>query len=128
MLFKPAILEKNKTGKKIMKLDLYDKEILLSAEKINVGFAVESELNKLKTKDNVTASQMKVFMKGDQRFLCDMVTKLFEQNPLGSSVSVISTMFDPNILLNASKEKLTPCLKKLLKHLLELNIPSTHYH
>ena len=34
-------------------------------------------------------------------------------------------MFDPNILLNASKEKLTPCLKNLLKHLLELNILST---
>ena len=34
-------------------------------------------------------------------------------------------MFDPNILLNASKEKLTPCLKKLLKHLLELSIVST---
>ena len=66
-----------------MKLDLYDKEILLSAEKINVGFAVESELNKLETKDNVTASQMKVFMKEDQRFLCAMVTKLFEQSPLG---------------------------------------------
>ena len=30
-------------------------------------------------------------------------------------------MFDPNILLNASKEKLTPCLKNLPKHLLELN-------
>ena len=84
MLFKPAILEKSKTGKKIMKLDLYDKEILLSAEKINAGFAVESELNNLKTKDNVTASQMKVFMKGDQRLLCAMVTKLFEQSLLGS--------------------------------------------
>ena len=34
-------------------------------------------------------------------------------------------MFDPNILLNASKEKLTPCLKNLLKHLLDLNIVST---
>ena len=32
----------------MMKLDLYDKEILLSAEKINVGFPVESELNDLK--------------------------------------------------------------------------------
>ena len=34
----------------MMKLDLYDKEILLSAEKINLGFAVESELNDLKRK------------------------------------------------------------------------------
>ena len=34
-------------------------------------------------------------------------------------------MFDPNILLNASKEKLTSCLKNLLKHFLDLNIVST---
>ena len=34
-------------------------------------------------------------------------------------------MFDPNILLNASKEKVTPWLKKILKHLLELNMLST---
>ena len=45
---KPAILEKNKTGKKMINLDLYDTEILLSAEKVNVGFPVESELNDLK--------------------------------------------------------------------------------
>ena len=69
LFVKPAILEKNKTGKKMMKLDLYDKEILLSADKINVGFAVESELNDLKEKD-VTASHIKVFMKGVLRFLC----------------------------------------------------------
>ena len=45
LFVKPTIHEKNKTGKKMMKLDLCDKEILLSAEKINAGFAVESELN-----------------------------------------------------------------------------------
>ena len=33
LFVKPTILEKNKTGKKMMKLDLYDKEILLGAEK-----------------------------------------------------------------------------------------------
>ena len=48
LFVKPAILEKYKTGKKMMNLDLYDTEILLSAEKINVGFPVESELNDLK--------------------------------------------------------------------------------
>ena len=48
LFVKPAILEKYKTGKKMMNLDLYDTEILLSAEKINVGFPVESELIDLK--------------------------------------------------------------------------------
>ena len=48
LFVKPAILEKYKTGKKMINLDLYDTEILLSAEKINVGFPVESELNDLK--------------------------------------------------------------------------------
>ena len=92
LFVKPAILEKNKTGKKMMELDLYDKEILLSAEKMNVGFAVESELIDLKKKDNVTASQIKVSMKGVQRFLCAMVTKLFDRNPLGSVVLLSAAM------------------------------------
>ena len=78
LFVKPAILEKNKTEKKMMKLDLYDKEIFLSSEKINVGFAVESKLNDLK-KYNFTASQIKAFMKGVQRFLYAMVTKLFDE-------------------------------------------------
>ena len=85
LFVKPAILEKNKTGKKMMKLDLYDKEILLSADKINVRFAAESELNDLKKKD-VTASQVKVFMKGMQRFLCVMVTSLKEAHLDSGSV------------------------------------------
>ena len=91
LFVKPAILEKNKTGKKMMELDLYDKEILSSAEKMNVGFAVESELIDLKKKD-VTASQIKVSMKGVQRFLCAMVTKLFDRNPLGSVVLLSAAM------------------------------------
>ena len=41
------------------------------------GFAVESKLNDLTKEDNVT-SQIKLFMKGVQKFLCAMVTKLFE--------------------------------------------------
>ena len=92
LFVKPAILEKNKTGKKMMELDLYDKEILLSAEKMNVGFAVESELIDLKKKNNVTASQIKVSMKGVQRFLCAMVTKLFDRSPLGSVVLLSGAM------------------------------------
>ena len=123
LFVKPAILEKNKTGKKMMKLDLYDKEILLSAEKINLGFAVESELNDLKKKDNAT--QIKVFMKGVQIFLCVIDIKLFERSPLGSVALLSDAIFDPYILFNASKEKLTTCLKNLLKHLLELNVLST---
>ena len=78
LFVKPAILENNETGKKMMKLDLFDKEIILSAEKMNVRFAVESKLNDLKKKDNVTASQIKLFMKGVQIFLCAVVTKLFK--------------------------------------------------
>ena len=107
----------------MMKLDLYDKEILLSAEKINLGFAVESELNDLKKKDNAT--QIKVFMKGVQIFLCVIDIKLFERSPLGSVALLSDAIFDPYILFNASKEKLTTCLKNLLKHLLELNVLST---
>ena len=89
-----------------------------------MGFAVESELHDLKKKDNVTASQIKVFMKTVQRFLCAMVTKLLDEAHLGQWFC-----YQPPCLiltlLNASKEKRSPCLKNLLKHLLELNILST---
>ena len=81
------------------------------------GFAVESKLNDLTKKDNVT-SQIKLFMKGVEKFLCAMVTKLFEWSPFGSMVLLSAAMFDYNILLNAY-------LKDILKHLLELNILST---
>ena len=63
-----------------------------------MGFAVESELHDLKKKDNVTASQIKVFMKTVQRFLCAMVTKLLERSPFGSVVLLSAAMFDPNIV------------------------------
>ena len=54
-----------------------------------------------------------------------MDIKLFERSPLGSVALLSDAIFDLYILLNASKEKLTPCLKNLLKHLLELNVLST---
>ena len=54
-----------------------------------------------------------------------MVNKLFERNLLASVIVLSATMFDPNILLNTSKEKLTTYLKLLLKNLLELNILSS---
>lgn len=96
------------------KLDLFDKENQLNVDKISVGFAVEDEINNLKKKDLVTANQVKMFMIGVKAFLCAMVDKLFERSPLGSVVLHSASMFDPNILLNSSKEKLALYLKALL--------------
>ena len=51
-----------------------------------------------------------------------MLEKIFEKSILGSSLVRAATIFNPDILLELSKQKLIDCLKVLLKHFMTLNI------
>ena len=125
LFIKPEVLEANKSGNKLIKIDLYKKDNQIKAKEINVGFAVEAAIDALRRKDIVSRNEIKNFMECIQKFLCSMVRKIFQRSPLYSSFLFYSKIFDPSILSQESESKLLLSLKPLLKCLMELDILST---
>ena len=59
------IIEKCKSGKQVMEIDLA-KEEDLSVNKIKIAFSVEDTIDKLKQKDLVTIPEINAFKEGAQ--------------------------------------------------------------
>ena len=53
-----------------------------------------------------------------------MLEKIFEKSILGSSLVRATTIFNSDLLVELSKQKLINCLKMLLKYFMTLNICS----
>ena len=56
MIVVPEVLDKCKTGKQLVEIDLGKKENLLKLNKIDLGFGVDSTLKKLRLTDKVSKS------------------------------------------------------------------------
>ena len=78
-------------------------------------------MKKLKQKD-VNLTDIKVFKKAAQKFLVAMVEKLLERTPLASSLLQSASIFDPQNMLQLSKEKAVDLFKSLLTNIIQLNI------
>ena len=80
----PKIIDSCKTGKQLKDIDLSDKKILLSFEKMNLEFAFEHTIKSLKRLDAVSNLKVNEFKKGAQIFIISMLTKMFERSPMTS--------------------------------------------
>ena len=76
-------------------------DYLLKLESINIGFAAEDVVDKLKRSDEVTQPQLRTFKKGIQTFVTHM-SKIFERSPLDSDFLSASIIFDPEIFAESS--------------------------
>ena len=88
---------------------------------MGIGFVADCEVTKLKQKDVVNLTDMIVFKKTAQKFLVAMAEKLFERTPLAPSLLQSASVFDPQNLLQMSKEKAFDLFKSLLSNI-QLNI------
>ena len=105
LFIKPEVLEANKSGNRLIKIDLYKKDNQIKAKEINVGFAVEAAIDALRRKDIVSRNEIN-FMECIQKFLCSMVRKIFQRSSLYSSFLFYLKIFDPSILSQESESKL----------------------
>ena len=111
-----------RSGRELKEVNLEDKNILLSLEKMNDGFAVEHLLKKMKKSDVITISQINDFKREAQKLIRSMLTKLFERSPLGSLILKSVAIFDPAKLRELPKEKTHDKWKMLLKCFIDLGI------
>ena len=116
IIVKPIVLQSCSTRCKLRTIDLKSDENLLPLDKINAGFAVLDAVENLKRKDVVGTSQINNLMKDIRKFIIAMLEKIFEKSVLGSSLVRAATMFNPELLLELSKQKLISRVKVLLKH------------
>ena len=84
-----------RSGRELKKINLEDKKNSLSLEKMNVLFAVEHLLKKMKKSNVITISQINDFKRDAQKFIRSLLTKLFERSPLGSLILKSVVIFDP---------------------------------
>ena len=122
IIVKPTVINNCKSGKQLKEIDLSNEENLISVGKINMGFAVEDIIRRLKQQDKVSLSQLKAFKEGAQQFVISMLEKLFEKSALVSVVLRSASVFDPFVMCELSKEKLQERWEHLLKHLIHLAI------
>lgn len=123
MIVDLKVIEDCKSGKQLKDLDLLDETIFLPLNKMSVGFAAEQVIQNLKRSDIVGNFQIKEFYCAAKRFIIEMLSKLFERSPLGSSfILKAASIFDPSILIQLPKEKSQSRWKDLMKCLLSLDI------
>ena len=90
-----------------------------------MGFGVEENLRKLKSKDAVTPQQISAFKKEAQVFVVTKLNKLFERCPLNSNVIKSAAIFDLTKLVSFSKTILIKRMKTLLMEMMESKIMSS---
>ena len=121
LIVKADVLQVNNSGVKMKEIDLHNGDNLLPIKDIDIGFASESEIKKLRTSDAVNLTQIRKFREGSQLFVINVLLKLFERSPLGSVLLRRSVELNPTLTLTVTKE-MQRCLKGLLAHLIDLNI------
>ena len=94
---------------------------------MNLGFAVDHVIRKMKREDVVTLSQINVFRQEAQQFITSMLGKFFERSPLGSLFLKSASVFDPLVLRDLPREKIKERWKSLLKCLIDLGILSPQH-
>ena len=121
----PAVIGACRSGKHLKEIDLSKKGNLLSLSKINLGFAVEKEINTLTKFDVVTIQQINKFKESARDFVVEMLYKLFERSSLGSTLLRCASVFDPTCHLDMTQEKVQIRWTGPLKSFSELDILST---
>ena len=91
-------------------------------EIVNVGFAVEHLLKKMKKSDVITICQINNFKREAQKFIRSMLTKLSDSSPLASLILKSVAIFDPAKLRELPKEKMHDRWKMLMKVFSNLGI------
>lgn len=125
MIVECGAVQKCKSAKQLMNIDLDDKENLLKIEKIETGFSVDSTIKKLRSTDQVTNSQIKKFKEECQEFIIRMINKLIEKSPLGSEFLRSCSFLHPQFLGGRPRATVLERWKSVLSHLLKLNILSS---
>ena len=124
IVIEPVVTEACHSGKQFKEIDLSKKENLLLLSKIDLGIAVEKEINTLTKSDVVTIQQINKFRESARDFVIEMLYKLLERSSLGSTLLRCPSVFDPTCILDMTQEKLQIRWKSLLKCFSELDILS----
>ena len=104
VVIEPEVIEACHSGKQFKETDLSKKMNLLPLSKINLGFAVEKEINILTKSDVVTIQQINKFRESSRGFVVEMLYKLFERSSLSSTLLGCASEFDHTCLFDMAQK------------------------
>ena len=124
LFIKPSVIAAAKTGSSVINIDISKISNQILNKDLGFGFAAKVKLKELRSKDLVSVSQEVKFREEAKTFLTHLVSKLFERALLDSVVVRPVSIFHPKIVIEYSCEKMEKILRKLLHHLMSLNVIS----
>ena len=121
---KPAVLHSFKAKLQTWKvIDLSKDNNLISARKLDLGFAVNEYISSFKKNHPTNADERISKLRSEVKcFVVAMVSKLFEGSPLGSALLKSASVLDPDVLQGNTRDKLITRFKALLKVIMNLNV------
>lgn len=125
LFIKPSAIVAAKAGSSLISIDITKTSNQTLNKDLELWFAAETKLKELQSKDLVSVSQEVKFREQPRTLLTHLASKLFERAPLDSVAVRLASIFDPKIMIEYNHEKINKILRKLLCHLMSLNIIST---
>ena len=111
------VLDSHPTSSALLKIDLNDVNFRKNVNDVDLGFAVNYELNLLKTSGKVTNTQIVTFKKGAVQFLMSLCHHSLEKCPLQSLFTRCMQCLSPPFL--AEIPEAAHMFEKILKKLVE---------
>ena len=101
-------------------IDLSKDSNLISAGKLDLGFAIDEDISSFKKNHPTNADEKISKFKSEAKcFIFAMVSKLFDRSPLGSALLKSATVLDPDVLQGSTRDKFITRFKTLLKSLIK---------
>ena len=114
-----TVMDKATSVAKLAKIDVSEKENLVPAKNVDIGFATRKVVNNLQAKKEASGRKNLEFQSQCLTFLQTLSTKLLERCPLQYPVVRYLTCLDPRYMA-ARPEQATNKMTQLLKKLLHL--------
>ena len=104
---KPAVLHSFKAKPQTWKvIDLSKDNNLISARKLDLGFAVNEYISSFKKNHPTNADERISKLRSEAKCsIVAMVSKLFERSPLGSALLKSASVLDPDVLQGNTRDK-----------------------
>ena len=124
IIVKPAVSDFFKAKPQTWEdIDLSIDNNLISARKLNLGFAIEEDINNFKKSHPANADEkISKFRRKAKCFIIAIVSKLFERSLLGSALLKSTSVLDPDVLQGNTRDKLITRFNTLLKVIMNLSI------
>ena len=104
LIIKDEVVENCRSGNQLTKIDFESGNVFKKNRDVTITFSTESNLSNLKKKDQMKDSNMQNIYDNVRKFVVSTIKKMSGRCPLQSAVARNAVIFNPEIMLENTKE------------------------